>query len=126
MFENNLYSILELKLHENNIQARIELDPSHEIFKGHFPEMPILPGVCMIQIIKEIVSKALPLKLTLVYGDNLKFTALIKPTEQKFINVEFNIVSLIEEKLVFNCQVTSGATIAFKMKGTYSCKPQNN
>ena len=28
----------------------VEIDPTHPIFEGHFPDQPVLPGVCMVQI----------------------------------------------------------------------------
>ena len=33
----------------------IELNPEHGIYKGHFPYVPVAPGVCLVQIIKEIL-----------------------------------------------------------------------
>ena len=30
----------------------VELNPQHPVYKGHFPDMPVAPGVCNIQIIR--------------------------------------------------------------------------
>jgi 3-hydroxymyristoyl/3-hydroxydecanoyl-(acyl carrier protein) dehydratase len=37
------------------VQATIRLNPDHAIFAGHFPGQPVVPGVCMLQIIKELL-----------------------------------------------------------------------
>ncbi|MBQ0740088.1 3-hydroxyacyl-ACP dehydratase, partial [Aquimarina celericrescens] len=34
----------------------ITINKNHKIFKGHFPGNPVTPGVCMIQIIKELAE----------------------------------------------------------------------
>ena len=44
------------KIDENNFKVQIELNPNHQVFEGHFPNNPITPGVCMMQIIKEITE----------------------------------------------------------------------
>jgi 3-hydroxymyristoyl/3-hydroxydecanoyl-(acyl carrier protein) dehydratase len=50
LFLNKLYIIEENKTD----MVRIKLNPNHEIFSGHFPDNPILPGVCVLQMVKEI------------------------------------------------------------------------
>jgi 3-hydroxyacyl-[acyl-carrier-protein] dehydratase len=50
IFLNKLYRVEEK---ENDI-VKVLLNPEHEIFVGHFPNNPILPGVCIVQMIKEI------------------------------------------------------------------------
>ena len=65
IFLNSLYTIKRM-LREgdsNKLSAMIRLNPSHEIFKGHFPGNPILPGVCVVQILKEILMYQLNNKL---------------------------------------------------------------
>ena len=56
MLKDSLYRILNISGENNAIEAIIELDEHHDIFKGHFPGQPVLPGVCMLQITKEILE----------------------------------------------------------------------
>ena len=53
MLEHYLYDILSAEEGDFNI---IILEDS-PIFKGHFPEYPVVPGVCLMQIIKELAEK---------------------------------------------------------------------
>jgi 3-hydroxyacyl-[acyl-carrier-protein] dehydratase len=50
LFLNKLYSIEE----KTNDKVKVKLNQNHEIFSGHFPGNPILPGVCSLQIAKEL------------------------------------------------------------------------
>ena len=38
--------------------ATVLINENHVIFKGHFPDNPIMPGVCMMQIIKAFPTKS--------------------------------------------------------------------
>lgn len=57
----------------------LQLNPAHDVFKGHFPGNPVVPGVCMTQMIKECIQEWKGLNLQLETGDNLKFTAVLNP-----------------------------------------------
>jgi len=126
MFEGNLYNIKELNITDDTINAKISLNSNHEIFKGHFPDMPILPGVCTLQIIKELTYKFVNKNITLVKGDNIKFTAIINPNENKNILFDIKILSNTNEFVTINCIVSNSTIVVLKMKGTYSCSKENN
>src|SRR5690606_33519194 len=71
--------------------ATIKLNAAHNIFKGHFPGNPVTPGVCMMQIIKEITQQAMDAKLTMQSASNVKFTALINPEINPDLRLELEI-----------------------------------
>jgi 3-hydroxyacyl-[acyl-carrier-protein] dehydratase len=74
IFLNSLYTIKRI-LREgdsNKLSVIIRLNPAHEIFKGHFPGNPLLPGVCVVQILKEILMNQLDKKLILNYASSIK------------------------------------------------------
>src|SRR5690625_2471616 len=79
MLIKGLYTIKEIKKTEKGIEAFIHLDKNHEVFKGHFPGNPVMPGVCMIQIIKELTEEAVGKKLFLKTSSNIKFMTIINP-----------------------------------------------
>ncbi|MBS1934927.1 MAG: hydroxymyristoyl-ACP dehydratase, partial [Bacteroidetes bacterium] len=59
MLQGNFFTITSIA-HENiSVKAVLELNPAHDIFKGHFPETPVVPGVCMLQMLKEVMENIL-------------------------------------------------------------------
>ena len=41
-----------------NFRVVVNLDPLHPIYEGHFPQNPVVPGVCQIQCALAAVEKA--------------------------------------------------------------------
>lgn len=89
----NFYTELSSTYQENTetFTSHIRLNPAHEIYKGHFPQMPVTPGVVLVQIIKEIIEKKFQMQLCLTEGDNIKFLALINPNETPELQLSFTI-----------------------------------
>lgn len=57
MLIDSLFTIKEIKIAEESILSIVSVDAGHKIFEGHFPGQPVLPGVCQIQLIKELLEK---------------------------------------------------------------------
>lgn len=81
MLNNSLYTIKSFENPEGKVAAIIELDVTHPVFDGHFPGQPVLPGVCMIQLVKELTEKATARKLFLKEVANSKFLSMIDPRQ---------------------------------------------
>lgn len=90
LLQNTFYTIKELEYTENSIKACIAINPNHEVFKGHFPQMPVVPGVCQIQIIKGLLEQTTHTSTIMIAGDNIKFTGMILPDKHPTIYVELN------------------------------------
>ena len=52
MLKNDFFTFTALQLEGDMVTTNIELNAAHSIFKGHFPGQPIVPGVCMMQMVK--------------------------------------------------------------------------
>ena len=106
---------------ENTFTATVELNPSHKIYKGHFPEIPVAPGVSLIQLIQEVLAKKINHPLALKEGSNIKFLAMINPLKENKITISYTI--LIKDKEVDVTANISGKEIIYvKFKGTFNIK----
>lgn len=74
----------------------IRFDPNHLIYKVHFPEEPITPGVCILQITRELLEKYLQCRLYLKNAQNVKYLAILSPNENS--NVLFIFSKLAKDK----------------------------
>lgn len=91
MLENNFYYTDLFQISDDSVQAEIRWNEQHPIFDGHFPGQPIVPGVCMVQIIRELVEKKIGASVRIVAGDNLKFLKFIDPRFQTNVGVSITI-----------------------------------
>ena len=55
---DSLYTIVSEFKGDGRHDFNIKLDPEHFIYKAHFPGEPITPGVCIMQIAKELLEEA--------------------------------------------------------------------
>ena len=118
MLLKNLYKVESFKFENNQVNAEIVVNQDHEIFKGHFPGNPVMPGVCMIQIIKELTERATGLTLFMEKSRNIKFMALINPYKNPYLTLEITIVEEEEKWKVKNITKMDD-TLALKFSGTY-------
>ncbi|MET3731414.1 3-hydroxyacyl-ACP dehydratase [Moheibacter stercoris] len=88
---NNFYTILESNTNENGLSVLVKIDKEHSIFDGHFPNHPVTPGVCTMQIIKELSEEHLGKKLMLKMARNVKFMAIINPQQNEDVRFDLAI-----------------------------------
>lgn len=81
--KNNLYTIARKQLEEgfSGSLYELELIPTSVIYQAHFPGEPITPGVCIVQMGKELVEDALQQELHISYVKNVKFLSILTPTQ---------------------------------------------
>jgi 3-hydroxyacyl-[acyl-carrier-protein] dehydratase len=97
--KNNLYKILSRETIAEKESFIIVLNPSCLIYAAHFPNMPITPGVCIIQMVEELLGELTKSSQQLIKIKNAKFLSVLKPEEQK-VMVTFS--SLREENGIFS------------------------
>ncbi len=123
MLNDNLYRTDSFSYQEEKIEAEISIDIHHKIFEGHFPGQPVLPGVCMIQIVKELVEKAMNKKLWMVAASQCKFISLADPTKGNQYQITIECSHQAHQTDVSAIFKNSEAVI-LKMKCTYKPFPQ--
>jgi 3-hydroxyacyl-[acyl-carrier-protein] dehydratase len=80
MLLNNLYTLMSFGTESKDAcTATILLQKDHPVFKGHFPGNPILPGVCTVQIIRELLEKVTGRELRLSKAGSIKYLGFISP-----------------------------------------------
>lgn len=119
MLIEGLYSVTNYQRNEQDVNAVIELNKDHDIFKGHFPGNPVMPGVCMLQIIKELTERAIDANLFLKVASNIKFMAIINPNKNPKLSLQITITQ--DEETVKIKNITSfDDTIALKLSATFN------
>ncbi len=114
----NFYSVAqESELVNGTFDCSVVLNKSHPIYKGHFPEIPVAPGVCLTQMIKEIIENKLKQEYNLSEADNIKFLGLINPMENNNFTIQFQLTEKDENNLHVISNITAEGKTFVKFKG---------
>lgn len=109
MLENELYTVDWI---DSNL-LRIRLRPESEIFKAHFPDNPVTPGVCQVGIIEELVEKICGFKLFLKEVKLLKYTDILRPSKEE-VEVRFDKLEEEEDGVMAKGMVMSEGSVFTK------------
>lgn len=117
MLLNDFYTLIKTETGAGSVNAVVVFNKGHRIFEGHFPGHPVVPGVCMMQTVREILEVATSQALTIATGDNVKFLSIINP--EQTAEVEVNIAYTIDDNgYKVNATLFGGDVTFFKFKGT--------
>ena len=111
-----VYTVLDKK--DNYL---ITIDFSHPVFEGHFLKNPILPGVMMCDIIRDIVSEKSGVRVQLLFAKSIKFTRVIVPSENNTYKVTIVMVNEEDEYNV-RADVSQDNDTYFKINAKYKIK----
>ena len=118
MLIEGLYTIEAFQQEGQEVKAKIHLNKDHDIFNGHFPGNPVMPGVCMLQIIKELTEQATAKNLFLSVSSNIKFMAIINPEINPTLSLTISITETDDEIKIKNIS-SFEETIALKLSATF-------
>jgi len=116
---DHFYKIDTLESTDGGLTAQVTFDAAHPIFQGHFPDMPVVPGVCETQMVGEVLSKALGTDLVLKTAATIKFLSVVDPIKTPKINMILTYTKT-ENTYAVSAQYKWEETVFFKLKGTYA------
>ena len=97
ILKNSLYTIADKRMEGSGIFYQILLDKNHFIYKAHFPNEPITPGVCIIQIAKELLEDYLHEEYEISYIKNIKFLSVLSPLSTPSVAYVFDKITILPE-----------------------------
>lgn len=118
MMLKEFYSVEQFEKEGDSYSAVILLNENHSIFEGHFPQNPVMPGVCMMQIVMDIVENTFEKQLFMQQVSNVKFMSLINPFDSNSIRLDFTVNEL-DSTFKVKSSITHKGVTAFKMNSSY-------
>ena len=122
MLVPGFYTIIDFEAREDQVRTVIELNPGHEIYKGHFPGQPVVPGVVQLQIIKELLEKRLEKKLLLSKIVSAKYYSMIMPDVSPVLDISVQYKSFETGEYKITAQIRGRETLFTKVRAIFTDK----
>ena len=115
--KGNFYNINGIERAEDgNYTVNVVLSPEHQIYAGHFPGKPVVPGVCTLTIIKEIVGEVLGRDVRFDTIKECKYISALVP--EKNLGIIVNVALADGEKLRASVVKETGLQPVLKLRAT--------
>ena len=115
---NKFYTIESVQNNDNELVFQIKLNNEHYIYKAHFPENPITPGVCILQIAQELLEEHLSVRLELKILHNIKYMSILSPISTPNVSIQL-LYTQNSEELKLKGTIKSESTTFSKFSSTY-------
>ncbi len=119
MLLNDFYVIQSINQENDTLSATVKLNKDHSILQGHFPGNPVVPGVCLMTMAKEVLEHALGQKLVIAEAKSIKFLGVVNPVQQATLQIKCDIVLQETDFVKTNCTITAGEMVCYKASVSY-------
>lgn len=114
MLIKDFYSVSDFSASQDSATETILLNPNHQVYKGHFPGQPVVPGVIQVQILRELLEQAFNKKFFIKEVISAKYLNVIVP-DNKLLTVEITFKPF-EEGFKLTGLIKNGEHIFCKVK----------
>jgi len=119
MLKDDFFYIQSVNDDHGVISAMLEINPSHKIFEGHFPGQPVVPGVCMMEMVKEVTETVTGREMFLQKADTIKFLSVIDPNINRNVQVRIKYTDEENKLIAFEATLFKEDIIYLKFKGEF-------
>jgi len=118
--QDNLFTIVSQQREDAAAAFQVRLNPEWPIYKAHFPGNPITPGVCIVQMVQELLQNLVQRDLRLREAKNVKYVSIVSPKEVLDLTITFSkIEPQPDGSLKVQAQVSNGETLYTKLSVTF-------
>lgn len=119
MLLNDFFTIRKIETSAGEVKAELVINAGHKIFEGHFPNQPVVPGVCQMQMVKEIIEQVTGRKTNLINAGDMKFLAVINPGQNNIISATLKYVVETNQTMSVAATLSKAELTHFKFKGEF-------
>ncbi len=87
----DLYEIKPGTEETGKYSFEVFLNQNHAVYSGHFPGLPVTPGVCLLHIVKACALKIINKALRYEHIKTCKFLSVVNPEENNRLLVNLEI-----------------------------------
>ncbi|HZY37541.1 MAG TPA: hypothetical protein VFE53_12880 [Mucilaginibacter sp.] len=116
--ENNIFIIENLTHSDGKVNVTLVVNPGSDILKGHFPGQPVVPGACMLQLVKDVLETVLKNKLRLKKAQQVKFMNIVVPGDDH-LRLSISFTNAEDSSFSVQASMTNNEMVCFKFQGSF-------
>jgi 3-hydroxyacyl-[acyl-carrier-protein] dehydratase len=116
---DSVFKIEELQHDASQITASLNINKNSSIFEGHFPGQPVVPGACMLQLVKDVLEEVLHMPILLKKAGNIKFINMITPANNLTAKLTISYKITDDGSISINANLLTGEVTCFKLQAVY-------
>lgn len=116
MLNNSFYQVINKQETEGSITLTVKFNAAHKIFEGHFPGQPVVPGVCMLQIIKEQLAGHVQKQIILREAAQVKYLNMVTPATVPVADIVIAFQFTDEQQCTVTATITANTTTYCKAR----------
>jgi 3-hydroxyacyl-[acyl-carrier-protein] dehydratase len=120
MFQNEFYTIKQQQSTDGGFEATVAFNADHYIYKAHFPQNPITPGVMLIEICKELLMGFYQVQLTMTTAKNVKFLNVVNPLQHPEVVYKVSTSAEADGTIKANINIEKDQVIFAKISTVYT------
>ena len=115
MIDGSFYTVVgDGDIEGLHLRRDVVFNTEHEIFKAHFPDKPIVPGVCSIEIIRQLITDLLGGEVRVILVKNMKFLNLMTPDVGKVFRFDIQLTEQAPDRYSAKVVVSDPDTVVVK------------
>lgn len=119
MLLNELFIVDDWRPGDATLTASLRVRLPHPIFDGHFPGRPVLPGVCLVQLVEELAASIAGRVVRLIRAGPVKFIAMIDPVRNGIVEMTLTGKEQAAGEWQISADGINAGTTCFRFKGVF-------
>jgi len=116
MLKDRFYTIVDLHIEPAKAHLTIRLNADHDIYQGHFPGQPVVPGACLLQMAKEITQLITGASLQIQSAKEIKFLLPLDPVKDNMLLGKMDYQAGQDNNIFINMSFAQAGAICFTCK----------
>jgi 3-hydroxyacyl-[acyl-carrier-protein] dehydratase len=117
---DDIFDVQDLEYSPGQVSAMLGINKNSAIFEGHFPGQPVVPGACMVQLVKDVLCGALDANIILKKAASIKFISMITPDSNPAPQLIVTYKLIDNGDISVNAKITIDDVACFKLQATYT------
>ncbi|MBD1391678.1 hypothetical protein [Mucilaginibacter glaciei] len=120
LVSENIFEVKDLQQQGGQITATLRLVEDNPILNGHFPGQSVVPGACMLDLVKTVIGDALSINIQLKTAGNIKFMQMVTPADADELNLKITHKPIEAGFISLNATILKAETACFKLQAVFA------